>query len=279
MAELGKINKLKVLKELSFGIYLDGENLGEILMPKRYVPANCNINDEIDAFIYFDSEDRIIATTETPKVLVGGFALLKVVSVNAVGAFLDWGLSKDLLVPFREQKITMQEGQWHIVYVYVDYESRRIVASAKVDKHLDNLPHAYEPLQQVDLLIYSQTEIGYKAIINNQHWGILYNNEVFQPLRRGQLIKGYIKKVREDEKIDLSLYKTGYVKIEGIANTILSKLNENDGFIEVTDKSPAKNIYELFGISKKAYKQAIGSLYKQEIITIETYGIRLNVQE
>ncbi len=279
MAELGKINKLKVLKELSFGIYLDGENLGEILMPKRYLPANCKINDEIDAFIYFDSEDRIIATTETPKVQVGSFALLKVISVNAVGAFLDWGLSKDLLVPFREQKITMQAGQWHIVYVYVDYESRRIVASAKVDKHLDNIPPNYEPLQQVDLLIYSQTEIGYKAIINSQHWGILYKNEVFQPLQRGQFIKGYIKKIREDEKIDLSLYKTGYVKIEGIASTILSKLNDNNGFIEVTDKSPAENIYELFGISKKAYKQAIGSLYKQELISIENNGIRLNAQE
>ena len=279
MIEIGRTNKLKVLKELDFGIYLDGENLGEILMPRRYVPFDCKIGDEIEAFIYFDSEDRIIATTEKPNAQVGEFAMLKVASVNAVGAFLDWGLSKDLLVPFREQKIKMQEGQWHIVYVYVDEESNRIAASAKLDKYLGKETPTYEASQSIDLLICSQTDIGYKAIINNSHWGILYKNEIFQPLQKGLRIKGFIKKLRNDEKVDLCLSPPGYDKIDGISKDILAKLNENNGFINTTDKSPSEYIYEQFGVSKKVYKQAVGALFKKGLIDIESNGIRVTLEE
>ena len=279
MVEIGRTNKLIILKELDFGIYLDGENLGEILMPRRYVPIECKIGDELEAFIYFDSEDRIIATTEIPNAQVGEFAMLRVASVNAVGAFLDWGLSKDLLVPFREQKVKMQEGQWHIVYVYVDEESNRIAASAKIDKYLGKETPTYEVSQSVDLLICSLTDIGYKAIINNSHWGILYKNEIFQPLQKGQRIKGFIKKLRDDEKIDLCLSQPGYDKIDGIAKDILAKLNENNGFLNTTDKSPSEYIYEQFGVSKKVYKQAVGALFKKGLIDIESNGIRATLEE
>lgn len=275
MIDIGKLNKLRVVKELDFGIYLDGQEQGEILMPRRYVPENCKPEDIIDAFIYFDSEDRILATTEKPYVTVGEFALLEVVSVNAVGAFLNWGLPKDLLVPFSEQKQKMEEGKSYIVYVYVDPESMRIVASAKLDKFLDNLPPEYQSKQEVDLLICSQTEMGYKAIINNQHWGMLYKNEVFQPLVKGQKVKGFVNKIREDEKIDLSLQKAGYEKVDAISQAIIDKLKEQGGFMAITDKSPAEEVYHLFGISKKTYKKAIGALYKLKLIALENNGIRL----
>jgi uncharacterized protein len=275
VAELGKINKLKVLKQLDFGIYLDGEQLGEILMPTRYVPENVQIDDFIDVFIYLDSEDRLLATSEKPFAMVGEFAMLQVVSVDSVGAFLDWGLPKDLLVPFREQKMTMEEGKWYIVYVYIDVESRRIAATSKLDKCLDNLPPDYTVGQEVDLLICQQTEIGYKAIINNLHWGILYKNETPVELKKGDRIKGYIKKIREDEKVDLSLYESGYDKVGDITKRILDKLEKQGGFIEVTDKSSSEHILHLFGISKKAYKMAVGALYKARKISLEPKGIRL----
>ena len=275
MVQIGKYNTLRIVKELDFGIYLDGEEYGEILMPKRYVPDNCKIDDTIEAFIYFDSEDRIIATTEKPIAIVGDFAFLKVVSVNSVGAFLDWGLPKDLLVPFREQKVNMEEGKSYIVYIYVDYASKRIAASAKLDKHLDNLPPKYQVNEQVDLLIYSQTDIGYKAIINNLHWGILYKNEVFTTLQKGQKIKGYIKKIREDEKIDLCLQLPGYEKVDEIAESILEKIRLNNGTIKISDKSPADEIYDKFKISKKNFKKAIGALYKERKINISESNITL----
>jgi len=275
MAEIGKLNKLRVVKELDFGIYLDGLEHGEILMPRRYVPENCKPEDIIDAFVYFDSEDRIIATTEKPYAMVGEFALLEAISVNSVGAFLNWGLPKDLLVPFNEQKQKMAEGQSYIVYVYIDHESKRIVASAKLDKFLDNLPPEYEIGQEVDLLIGNQTDIGYKAIIDNKHWGILYQNEVFQTLNKGQKIKGFIKKIREDEKIDLTMQKPGYEKVGDLLQIIVDALELHDGFISVTDKSPAEMIYQLFGMSKKNYKKAIGALYKKKSIVLEDHGIRL----
>jgi predicted RNA-binding protein (virulence factor B family) len=275
MAEIGKINQLKIVKELDFGIYLDGGTHGEILMPKRYVPENAKVDDIIDAFIYRDSEDRIIATTEKPIALVGDFACLNVVSVSTVGAFLDWGLPKDLLVPYREQRHRMEVGKKYIVYVYIDTTTERIVASSKVERFLDNIPPEYEENQEVDLFIVSKTDLGYKAIINNSHLGIIYKNEVFQTLVQGQKIKGYIKKIREDEKIDLCLEKPGYEKLDTLAEKILSELKVNEGFISITDKSDPKTIYKQFATSKKNYKKAIGALYKQRLITIEEFGIRL----
>lgn len=275
MAEIGKLNSLRVVKEVDFGLYLDGGEHGEILLPKRYVPESAKPEDMLEVFIYLDSEDRIIATTETPYIMVGEFACLKAVAVTPMGAFLDWGLMKDLFVPFREQKLKMEEGRWYIVTVYLDPETKRLVASAKIEKFLDNLPPDYEAGQEVDLLIAGETDLGFNAIINNKHLGVIYRNEIFQPLRKGDRIKGYIKKIREDEKIDLLLQKPGYAKVDDISLKIVDVLKKHNGFLPVTDKSDPDAIYELFGVSKKTYKKAIGALFKFQIIDIEDKGIRL----
>ena len=275
MAEIGKINQLKIVKELDFGIYLNGGEHGEILMPKRYVPDNSKIDDLIDAFVYKDSEDRLIATTEKPLAMVGEFAFLKVVSISTVGAFLDWGLPKDLMVPYREQRHRMEIGKSYIVRVYLDQDTERVVASSRIDHFLDHLPPEFVEGQEVDLLIVSKTDLGFKAIINNTHLGMLYQNEVFQPLKQGQQTKGYIKKIREDKKIDLILEKPGHEKLDELAEKIMLELKENEGYLEVTDKSDPKMIYKRFGTSKKNYKKAIGALYKQRLINIEEFGIRM----
>jgi uncharacterized protein len=275
MSSVGKFNTLKVIKELDFGVYLDGCELGEILLPKRYVPEACAMGDEVEVFLYFDSSDRIIATTEKPFATVGEFALLRVKSVDQYGAFLDWGLMKDLLVPFREQKVTMAEGRSYIVFVFYDQLSNRIAASAKLEKYLNLVPPDYEAGQQVNLLIWKATDIGYKAIINNDHQGILYSNEVFQELKTGQHIKGYIKKIREDGKIDLSLFPSGYIKVGPHADKIIEYLKQKGGQADITDKTPPDTIYSLFGISKKSFKTALGNLYKQGLIVLEKDRIKL----
>lgn len=275
MAEIGVFNNLRVIKEVDFGVYLDGGEHEEILLPRRYVPEDCKVDDNISVFIYLDSEDRFIATTETPYAMVGDFALLKVVAVESVGAFLDWGLLKDLLIPFGEQSPTMEIGKSYIVKIYVDKQSNRIAATTRLDRYLDNKPGNFHAGQEVELLICNQTDIGYKAIINGTHWGVLYSNEVFQPLKSGQKTKGYIKKVREDNKIDLSLHKPGYERVDDITDTILNVLKEQGGFISVTDKSSPETINKLFGVSKKTFKKAIGAIYRKRLITIESDGIRL----
>ncbi|MDP6923430.1 MAG: S1-like domain-containing RNA-binding protein [Candidatus Scalindua sp.] len=276
MAEIGVFNNLRVIKEVDFGVYLDGGEHEEILLPRRYVPEDCKVDDNIKVFIYLDSEDRFIATTETPYAMVGDFALLKVVAIEPVGAFLDWGLLKDLLVPFGEQSPTMEIGKSYIVKIYVDKQSNRIAATTRLDRYLDNKPGNFYAGQEVELLICNQTDIGYKAIINGTHWGVLYSNEVFQPLKSGQKTKGYIKKVREDNKIDLSLQKPGYERVDDITDTIINVLKEQGGFISVTDKSSPETINKLFGVSKKTYKKAIGAIYRRRLITIEDDGIRLS---
>lgn len=275
MVEIGKYNTLKIVKDLDFGVYLDGGDDLEILLPARYVPRNVKPGDEVEVFIYHDNEGRIIATTAKPLAIVGEFQWMECKSVNDMGAFLEWGLMKDLLVPFREQKMPMREGKWYLVYVHLDHVTKRIVASARVDKFLDNIPPVYEFNQEVDLLVADETEIGYKVIINNLHWGLVYHNEIYRRLERGEHLKGYIKEVREDEKIDVSLTRLGYEKVEGIAGIILDALKVQNGFLPVHDKSPAEEIYSLFGCSKKSFKQAIGALYKKKLISIEPAGIRL----
>ena len=275
MVEIGKYNTLKIVKDLDFGVYLDGGDDLEILLPARYVPRNVKPGDEVEVFIYHDNEGRIIATTAKPLAVVGEFQWMECKSVNDMGAFLEWGLMKDLLVPFREQKMPMREGKWYLVYVHLDHVTKRIVASARVDKFLDNIPPVYEFNQEVDLLVADETEIGYKVIINNLHWGLIYHNEIYRRLERGEHLKGYIKEVREDEKIDVSLTRLGYEKVEGIAGIILDALKVQKGFLAVHDKSPADEIYSLFGCSKKSFKQAIGALYKKKLISIEPKGIRL----
>ena len=276
MVELGKTNKLRVVKEVDFGIYLDGDEFGEILLPKKYVPANCKKDSSIEVFIYLDSEDRIIATTQKPFAKVGEFASLKVVSISTVGAFLNWGLEKDLLVPYREQKQRMVEGKYYVVYVYLDEKSNRIAASTKLNKYLNKNPAEFQVGQEVGLLISDKTENGMNAIINNTHLGMIYNNDLFMPLQTGQKTKGYIKNIRDDKKIDLVLQKPGYEKIDDSAQLILDLLKKYDGFIAVTDKTPPKEINKLFGISKKTFKKAIGNLFKKRLIVIEKKGIKLN---
>jgi predicted RNA-binding protein (virulence factor B family) len=244
-------------------------------MPARYVPEGVKPEDELEVFVYNDSEDRVIATTEKPYATVGDFKFLKVKAVNRTGAFLDWGLPKDLLVPFREQKAKMVEGGTYLVYVYLDDETDRVVASAKVDKFLDNTIPEYEAGDEVDLLIAEKTDLGYKAIVNGTHWGMIYENEIFTPVETGQYLKGYIKKVRDDDKLDISLQKEGYDQVDGISQNILEKLKEAGGFLAVSDKSPAEMIYHLFGISKKNFKKAIGALYRKQLITISKEGIKI----
>jgi predicted RNA-binding protein (virulence factor B family) len=275
MTVIGRLNRLIVVKDLDQGVYLDGEDRGEILLPRRYVPQDCNPGSSIEVFIYRDSGDRIIATTQKPFAMVGQFAALKVVSVNSSGAFLDCGLDKDLLVPFREQKQKMEEGRSYVVFVYIDDKTDRIAASSKLDKFLGRQTGHFQQDQEVELLVCEQTEIGYKAIINNTHWGILYKNEVFGHLEQGRHIQGYIKKVRDDGKIDLSLHKPGYEKVDDLSGRIIHILREQRGFIPITDKSSPEIIYDLFGVSKKTYKKAIGALYKKRVIILEEDGIRL----
>ena len=276
MADVGRMNKLTVVRKAEHGVYLSGDRNNDILLPKAYVPEGCKIGDEVEVFIYRDSEDRIIATTQTPLAMVGEFACLKAVSSTRVGAFLDWGLLKDLLVPFKEQKYRMRTGQSYVVYVYLDETTDRVVASSKLSKFLDSEPAGYVEGEKVNLMIFEKTDLGYKVIINNAHAGIIYENEVFQPVHIGQQLTGFINKIRSDGKIDIALQKTGYEHIDPIAQMILDYLKEHNGEMHLTDKSPAEEIYTAFGISKKNFKKALGALYKEKIIDIGKEVIKLN---
>lgn len=271
----GRYNTLKVVKYVDFGVYLDGGELGEILLPARYVPEECEVGQDLEVFLYLDSEDRIIATTEKPYAQVGEFAWLKAVAVNNIGAFLDWGLMKDLLVPYREQKMSMVAGKSYLVYIYLDPDSGRIAGSARVEKFLDNVLPEYQAGEEVSLIVESESDLGYNAIINNLHRGILYHDELPGPLKKGDRLRAFIKKVRDDNKIDLSLYRPGYAQVDGVAMNILEVLKKAGGFLPLTDKSDAAMIFDYFAISKKVFKKAIGSLYKQRLISLEEKGIRV----
>lgn len=268
MAQLGRINTLKINRKSDFGLYLIDEEGNEILLPNRYVAPDMHIGDEIDVFVYKDSEDRITATTETPKAQVGEFALLRVVATNSAGAFLDWGLPKDLLVPFREQKMRMQTGRSYIVYVYVDYNSDRIVASAKIDKFLDNRPADYHQGDPVEILIAQRTDMGYKVIIDNLHSGIIYHNEIFKEINIGDRMEAYIKSLREDGKIDVTLADRADRRTMELADKILMHLMSHGCRMALTDKSSPEAIKAAFECSKKDFKKAIGHLYKKKLITL-----------
>jgi predicted RNA-binding protein (virulence factor B family) len=274
MLQVGQLNHLKIIKSTDFGLFLDGDSAGEILLPNRYVPEVWEVGDEIEVFIYYDSEDRLVATTLEPFAKVGEFALLKVRSLERVGAFLDWGLPKDLFLPFSEQNREIKIGHDIIVFVYLD-KSGRISASMRLERYIDKELGDYQEKEQVDLFIIAKTDLGYKAIINGRHVGMLYENEVFQPLAYGQNIKGFIKKLRDDGKIDLSLQAEGHKAAGDIGQMILDLLKEKGGFLPIDDKTSAETIYELFSVSKKKYKMALGGLYKSRLITIENDGIRL----
>ncbi len=275
MVELGKLNKLRIVKEVSFGLYLDGGEAGEILLPTRYVPLKFEIDDILEVFIYKDSEDRIIATTRIPNAMVGEFALMEAKAVDRIGAFMEWGLMKDLLVPFSEQQVRMEPGKKYIVRVFIDENTQRIVASARLEKFLDTSPSDFTEGQEVDILIANQTDLGYRVIINNSYSGVVYQNEIYRPIERGQRLKAFIKKVRDDHKIDVCLNKPGYEKIDQLTERILDKLKKNDGYLPLNDKSDSEEIYKVFNESKKTFKKAIGALFKKRKIIIEEKGIRV----
>lgn len=275
MVRLGDYNSLRIVKKVDFGVYLDGGKDGEILLPQRYVPENCNIDDEIEVFIYLDQEERIIATTETPLARVGDFAYLEVAWVNEYGAFLKWGLMKDLFCPFREQKMKMEKGKSYIVHVHIDEDSYRIIASAKIERYLNTDIPPFNQGEEVRLLIWQKTDLGFKVIINNQYPGLVYEDQIFKHIHTGDITKGYIDNVREDGKIDVTLQPTGRKQTIDFANTLLQYLENNGGVCSLGDKSAAEDIYETFHVSKKVYKKAIGDLYKRRLITIGEYGIRL----
>ena len=275
MISIGKTYQLDVVKAVEFGFYLDAENLGEVLLPLKYAPSDLVEGDSIEVFLYLDSEDRPVATTQKPKAQVGEFAYLKVVDNTEVGSFLDLGLEKDVLVPFAEQHRPMEVGHSYLVYLYLGEFDNRIIASSKIDKFLDDeKPHDFKSQQAVDLIIANSTDLGYKAIINHSHWGVLYKNEVHQRLSFGQYKKGFIKYIRPDGKIDLSL-QGGQETRDKYAKIILNYLKKQEGFAPVHDKSDPQLISDLFGMSKGAFKKAIGGLYKQRIISIEKDGIHL----
>ncbi len=276
MIETGRMNKLCVVKQVAFGVYLDGGKAGEILLPKRYVPSACRVGDELNVFIYRDSEDRLIATTEKPYAMVGEFSLLKVTDVTALGAFLNWGLPKDLLAPFSEQKPRMEAGKSYVVRIYLDEDSDRIAASSRLDDFLyRESEDEFQAGEAVSLLIANKSELGYQVIVENSHWGLLHHSEAARPLRRGQHLDGFIRNIREDGRIDICLHLKAGEKTDDVAQVILRILRKNGGVIAVSDKSLPDDIFEYFGISKKMYKKAVGALYKKKLIAIETDVIRL----
>lgn len=273
--ELGKFNQLEVVKEVDFGVYLDGGEEGEILLPTRYVPEDCKIGDILNVFLYLDMDERLIATTLTPFVQVGQFACLEVSWVNQYGAFLNWGLMKDLFVPFREQKMKMQVGRKYVVHAHLDEESYRIVASAKVERYLSKDKPEYTAGEEVNILIWQKTDLGFKAIIDNKYNGLLYENEIFSSIETGMEMKAFVKQVREDGKVDLILQKPGFEKVDDFAKTLLDYIKEQGGRIHLNDKSPAEDIYDTFGVSKKTFKKGVGDLYKKRLIALHEDGIAL----
>lgn len=275
MLKIGNYNTLKVVKEVDFGLYLESGK-GEILIPSKYVPQNTRIGDELEVFVYTDSEDRLIATTLSPIAVVGEFAAMTVKDVTDFGAFLDWGIQKDLLVPNNEQHRKLYKGQKTVVRVCLDPRTDRVVGVGKLGPFLSKDTSELEEKQEVSLLIYEETDLGYMAIIDNQYAGMLYRNEVFEPLEVGDTRLGYIRKIREDGKIDLRLNKEGVAAIVDGKDIVLNKLKSEGGFLPYHDKTDADVIKEVFRISKKTFKKAIGGLYRDGSIVLLENGIKLN---
>jgi uncharacterized protein len=276
MIEIGKYNKLKILRRTPFGIYLGDDSGEDVLLPAKYCPENFKMDEILKVFVYLDHNEMKIATNIKPKIVLHEYALLQVKDVSDVGAFMDWGLEKDLFVPFREQRQRMEEDRWYIVYLDIDTNTDRLYASNQIAKLLRNDDLSLSEGDKVDLVILKQTDLGYNVIVNHAHKGLIYENEIFKELNIGDKMKGYVKQIRDDNKIDLSLQPIGYEKSND-ANTelILNILNENNGFLGITDKSSPKEIYAQLGISKKAFKKSVGNLYKQRNISIESDGIYL----
>ena len=275
MANLGHYNTLTILRRTDVGLFVDGGELGDILLPRKYVTDSMQVGEHIEVFLYTDSEDRMVATTLRPHAQVGECAYLKVVSTDYYGAFLDWGLPKDLLVPFSEQHQTLQKGYSYTVFLYVDSSTQRIAASSKLENWLSIDASHFKPRQPVELMIYGKSDLGFKAVIDGTHLGQLYTNEVFRPLHYGEKINGFIKQLREDGRIDLMLQLPSHLQRDELSDAIVEHLQKNDGISALTDKSPPDDIYQTFRVSKASYKKALGQLYKQQRITIEKHQITL----
>ncbi|MDY5005446.1 MAG: S1-like domain-containing RNA-binding protein [Prevotella sp.] len=275
MIRLGDYNTLKVVKEVDFGLYLDGGEEGEILLPTRYVPKGCRPGDDIEVFLYLDQDERLIATTLRPLAKVGDFACLEVAWVNEYGAFLHWGLMKDLFCPFREQKMRMVKGNSYIVYVTIDEDSYRMIATAKVERYLSHERPKYKHGDEVDLLVWQKTDLGFKVIVDNLFQGLVYESQIFKPITTGNRMKGYVDHIRQDGKIDITLQPTGRQNITDFSEQLLQYLKDNGGHCDLGDKSPAELIVDRFKVSKKTYKKAVGDLYRQRLISINDDGITL----
>ncbi|MDP2571636.1 S1-like domain-containing RNA-binding protein [Vibrio penaeicida] len=277
MIKIGQTNTLEVVRKAEFGLFLDASEYGSVLLPNKYVPQGTDLGSKVDVFLYFDSDNQLCATTETPIAQVGEWGLMKIEGVNSTGAFASWGIDKkDLLIPFSEQRARFRVGQDVLVLVYTDKASGRIVGTTKFNKWLDNTPANYTKNQQVDLIIAERSELGYKAIVNGEHWGMIFSSDVFGKLFIGKRLKGYIKSVREDGKIDLSLQKVGTAKMDDLSSKVLDVLEKKGGFLPLNDKSTPEAIFAVFRTSKGTFKKTIGGLYKLGKITIDKEGIRLN---
>lgn len=274
MIQVGRLNEMEVLKQMDFGIYLVLDK-HEVLMPTKWVPPDTRIGDVLEVFVYRDSEDRLIATTVKPFAMAGEFAFLEVKQSNEIGAFMDWGMEKDLLVPFREQPSRLEPGKSYVVYVYTDEISDRMVASAKLNRFVEKENIELEAGDIVDLLIYAESEIGLSAIINNTYAGLIYRNEIFDNVRVGDKVKGFVKLVRPDKKIDLSLQKSGYELVDDVKWKILNMLKEKNGFLPLHDGSSPEEIKSALQISKKAFKKAVGTLYKERLVKLTDKGVEL----
>ncbi|MHA2727023.1 CvfB family protein [Vibrio campbellii] len=276
MIKIGQINSLEVIKTADFGVFLDGEDYGSVLLPNKYVPEGTELGAHLDVFLYFDSESQLAATIDKPIAQVGEWGLMKIEGINKTGAFVNWGIKeKDLLIPFSEQRARFTAGQNILVYVYTDKASGRIVGTTKFNKWLDKTPANYEVNEQVDLIIAERSQLGYKAIVNGEHWGMIFPSDVFGKLFIGKKLKGYIKQVREDGKIDLALQKVGVAKMDDLSSKVIELLEKKGGFLPLNDKSSPEAIFETFRTSKGTYKKTIGGLFKAGKIVIEKDGIRL----
>jgi len=273
--ELGKYNTLIITRQTDNGLYLRDEDAEEVLLPNAYVPENFEFEDKIKVFVYLDSEERPVATTLKPHAVVGDFAYMQVKDISAHGAFLNWGVLKDLFVPFREQIDPLTMGEWYIFYVYLDKETDRIAASTRLNRFFQRDPITVKDGEEVDLLIGHGSDLGYNVVVNNLHRGLIYRNEVFKKIKPGERIKGHIKRVRPDGKIDVSIGGQGLEKVGGSAQVIMEKLKQNDGFLRLHDKSDPKKIQAELEMSKKTFKKAVGGLYKRGLISLEKGGIRL----
>ncbi|MBO6216700.1 MAG: GntR family transcriptional regulator [Prevotella sp.] len=272
---LGDYNTLRIARRSDIGLYLDGDQAGEILLPNRYVTQDMQIGDEIRVFLYLDQEERLVATTEQPLAKVGDFACLECVWVNQYGAFLDWGLMKNLFCPFREQRQRMETGRRYIVHVHIDQDSYRIMASAKVSKFLSTDHPPYQPGDEADILVWQPTDMGYKVIVDNRYYGLIFRNQVFQPIHTGDRLKAYISNVREDGKLDIALQHTGRQHTQDFAEELLAYLHDHNGICSLGDKSDADDIRDTFHVSKKTFKRAVGDLYKRHLVMAGDYEVRL----